>query len=171
MSLLNLLGGLFRRAPAPAPRPPEPVNETAPAVTPAPASPPLSPADRDALVRTLYGEVRGEPEAGQVAVVHVVRNRVLRARTGAAFECHRPWQFSCWNGNDPNLPKLLTLQPTAPAYLALGTVVDRAWTAPDAVQGARHYYVTDMPKPPAWAVPPAREVARIGAHSFWAGVA
>lgn len=132
---------------------------------------PLSENDRDTLVRTLFGEARGEPEAGQIAVVHVIRNRVMARQTNAALECLRPWQFSAWNAGDPNLPRLLALQPTDPRYVRLGEVVDRAWKLPDTVEGARHYYAKTMPKAPAWARhPKARKVATIGGHIFMADV-
>lgn len=133
--------------------------------------PPLSAVDRDILTRTLFGEARGEPLAGQVAVVHVLRNRVIARKSNAAAECQRPWQFSCWLETDPNRRKLDALRPDSAEYQTLAAVVDAAWPEPDTVQGARHYYATSMPAPPKWAKPPAREVARIGGHAFWAGVA
>ncbi|MDO9712467.1 cell wall hydrolase [Paracraurococcus lichenis] len=134
-------------------------------------APPLSAADRDILVRTVWGEARGEPEAGQVAVVHVVRNRALARRSSAAVECQRRWQFSAWNADDPNRAKMLSLKPADPDYQRIAAVVDRAWAAPDTVADARHYYALSIDRTPAWARPPAREVARIGGHVFFAGVA
>jgi hypothetical protein len=134
----------------------------------------LSAQDRDTLIRTLYGEARGESEAGQVAVVHVIRNRVLHRRTSAHVECMRPWQFSCWNEGDPNRARMIEMPRTSLAYVRLGAVVDRAWLAPDTVSGARHYFAIKgmaTGKPPAWARPPGRKVATIGGHEFWAGVA
>ena len=154
-----------------------PAPPSAPPAAPPPAqmeAPPgasLSEQDRDILVRTLYGEARGETEAGQAAVVHVIRNRVLARKTSAAIECTRPWQFSCWNAGDPNLPKIVGLRPADPRYVKLGEVVDRAWRATDTVQGARHYYAVSMPAPPSWARhPKARRVAAIGGHVFLADV-
>ena len=143
-------------------------------VAPSPIAPPLSAVDRDVLIRTIWGEARGESEAGQAAVVHVVRNRVLARKTSAAVECQRPYQFSCWLESDPQSDRLRNLKRTDLGYLAIGPVVDRAWLAPDTVFGARHYYApAGMAggRPPAWAKPPGREVARIGGHVFFAGVA
>jgi len=135
----------------------------------------LSAVDRDILTRTLWGEARGEPEAGQIAVVHVVRNRVIARGTNAATECQRPWQFSCWNTNDPQRARLEALLPISDVYLALAKVVDKAWPLPDVTGAARHYYAPAAMVPknsvPPWAKPPARETLRIGGHIFYAGVA
>jgi N-acetylmuramoyl-L-alanine amidase len=133
-------------------------------------APPLSGVDRDVLTRTLWGEARGEPEAGQIAIVHVLRNRVLARGTTAAAECLRPYQFSCWGAADPNCEPMRALPPTSPEYRKLAAVVDRAWRAPDTVHGARNYFALSMDRRPKWAAAPGREVARIGGHSFWAGV-
>ena len=55
--------------------------------------------------KTVYGEARGESAEGRIAVACVIRNRWLRrfrrARTVAEV-CLAPWQFSCWNEQDPN---------------------------------------------------------------------
>ena len=66
--------------------------------------------DVDALARTVFGEARGECLSGQEAVASVILNRVaFSGRRGGywwgntVYEvCHKPWQFSCWNQNDPN---------------------------------------------------------------------
>src|SRR5688572_17412765 len=76
--------------------------------------------DVDAMARTLYGEARGEPEAGQIAVAWVIRNRVttdLRGDKkpdwwgeGVQGVCVNPSQFSCWRTDDPNRAKMLALR-------------------------------------------------------------
>ena len=134
----------------------------------------MSETDRDTLVRTIYGEARGEAAEGQRAVVHVIRNRVAHRKSSPAIECRRPWQFSCWNANDPNLAQILGLRTTDPRYLAIAAVVDAAWLAADTTGGARHYYAPAAMVPrgevPAWArgLTPS---AQIGGHLFFAGVA
>lgn len=137
--------------------------------------PPLGAVDRDILTRTLWGEARGEPEEGQIAVVHVVRNRVIHRGTNAATECQRPRQFSCWNTDDPQRERLLALLPISDAYVKLARVVDKAWLLPDVTGGARHYYAPKAMVPPGavpkWAKPPAVESARVGGHIFFVGVA
>lgn len=154
------------------PRRPQP-SHTDPTPIPQPAPPPawarLTPQDRDAVIRTLYGEARGEPVEGQIAVVHVIRNRAARRRTNAYVECHWPAQFTCW---DDQLAKLMSLSPGDLAYLRLGEVVDRAWMAPDVTGGALHYFApAGMPggQPPRWAAQ-GRETLRVGGHVFLAGV-
>lgn len=161
MSFLDRLAALWRRSPA------APATHAEPAI----AAPPLTAKDRDALVRTLYGEARGESDAGQIAVVHVIRNRVLHRKSSAFVECHRPRQFSCWNLDDPNYTKIIQFSEFSQDYTKLGKVVDRAWDAPDVVHGARHYFASSMIPGPYWAKAPGREVAVIGGHRFWAGVA
>lgn len=151
---------------------PPPVPPKA-AVAP-PPWPPLTSHDRDILTRTLYGEAANESEAGQIAVIHVMRNRLLRgpaSRFGGtpAEVCQKPWQFSCWNANDPMRVRLLALRPDSDAYKALGAVVDKAWSIPDTVGGADHYAANYIARP-AWAMPPAKLVKQIGVHQFYAGV-
>lgn len=138
--------------------------------------------DYDALWLTLYGEVRGEPIEGQVAVACVIRNRAqFPKRFGASIAkvCLRPWQFSCWNeGTDRNHVKLMAL---ADAVL-LGTVeytpqikqlmfVAQGITQSrleDRVKGADHYLTTDLllTKPPKW-TKNQQPVCHVGAHTFF----
>jgi N-acetylmuramoyl-L-alanine amidase len=138
-----------------------------------PIGPPLTPDDRDVLIRTIWGEARGEPEAGQIAVIHVIRNRAIKRGTSAAVECKRPAQFSCWW--DAQRPRLDSLRERDPAkYKLIGETVDRAWAMADTVKGARHYYA------PAGMVPPGRvpvwargktPAVTIGGHLFFNEVA
>ncbi|AZD06253.1 Cell wall hydrolase [Pseudomonas chlororaphis] len=73
--------------------------------------------DRDLLARTLWGEARGEGLAGQIAVAWTIRNRVNDGKAkswwgeGYAGVCQAPYQFSCWNKNDPNYPFLSGAKP------------------------------------------------------------
>lgn len=61
---------------------------------------------------TIYGEARGEPVEGQIAVANVVMNRLKfnpsKYKTPSDV-CLEPLQFSCWNNEDNNLIKLLEL--------------------------------------------------------------
>jgi len=62
------------------------------------------------MARTLWGEARGESEEGQVAVGHVIKNRVEKKTWyGKTIKdvCLKKWQFSCWNENDPNRIRFL----------------------------------------------------------------
>ncbi|UVE47624.1 cell wall hydrolase [Pseudomonas chlororaphis] len=134
--------------------------------------------DRDILARTLWGEARGEGLAGQIAVAWTIRNRVNDGRTkswwgeGYAGVCQAPYQFSCWNKNDPNYQFLSGAKPIqagqfAQALRAADQVI--AGAVPDPTGGATHYYATTMPKVPAWAAK-ARQTVRIGQHVFFKDV-
>lgn len=114
------------------------------------------------LALTLYGEARGETALGKRAVAWVVRNRMAQAEryiakrgrshplfgngtvAGAVL---KPWQFSCWNKGDPNLPKLLDIVQTNGESAGAGLwavlkavaqgVLEGEWDDP--TFGATHY--------------------------------
>lgn len=142
---------------------------------PAPAA---SSADIDILARTLWGEARGESQAGMEAVAWTIRNRVDDGKVkswwgeGYAGVCQKPYQFSCWNANDVNSPYLRGAKPIpAGEYkkaLAAATAVVNG-TVPDPTRGATHYYATTMPKPPAW-IKGATQTLRLGQHVFFKNV-
>lgn len=111
--------------------------------------------DIDTLARTLYGEARGEGRTGMTAVASVVMNRVDHPRWwGHDVEgvCRTPWQFSCWNANDPNLPKLLRVDTTDGIFCSAMTIAAEAVgrTLQDPTNGATSYYDVSIP-PPRWA--------------------
>ena len=79
---------------------------------------PDAPDALDTLARTVWGEARGEGEAGMAAVAAVIRNRIdVSAAHGGKYWWGRDWisvcqarsQFSCWNPGDPNRAKLLAV--------------------------------------------------------------
>jgi len=89
----------------------------------------------EVLARTLYGEARGEPVAGKEAVASVVMNRVRRSQEKSSgywwgndviTVCTKPWQFSCWNVDDPNRPKLLTVEAKDRNYQSCIRIARRA---------------------------------------------
>ncbi|KJH75364.1 cell wall hydrolase [Pseudomonas sp. ES3-33] len=134
--------------------------------------------DRDILARTLWGEARGESVAGQIAVAWAIRNRVFDGKTkswwgeGYAGVCLKPWQFSCWNKNDPNYAYLSGAKPIPAAQYAQALkAADQvmAGTAPDPTGGATHYYATTMPKPPTW-TKGAKQTLKLGQHIFFKDV-
>lgn len=134
--------------------------------------------DRFVLALTIWGEARGEPVEGQIAVAQVVRNRLSDATNTAPRwrdVCLAPKQFSCFNENDPNYPKiqraatmLLTQEPTPELRQAL-------WIADgvmggmlmDNTKGSRNYLTFALygTKPPKWAVNKPIKT-RIGSHVF-----
>lgn len=65
--------------------------------------------DENYLFCTLFGEARGEPIEGIVAVANVIKNRAYSAQKTYKDVCLAPKQFSCWNSDDPNYPKITKL--------------------------------------------------------------
>ena len=137
-----------------------------------------TPADIEILARTLWAEARGEGMAGMVAVGWSIRNRVNDGKDkswwgeGYTGVCQAPWQYSCWNKNDPNYPyisgaKPIPLGEISAARQAATTVING--TVPDPTGGATHYYATSMPKPPAWAAG-ATQTLKLGHHIFFRNV-
>jgi spore germination cell wall hydrolase CwlJ-like protein len=91
---------------------------------------------------------------------------------GYAGVCQKPYQFSCWNKNDPNYAYLSGAKPIpfrefAQAQIAADQVL--AGKVPDPTGGATHYYATTMPKPPVWAKG-AKQTLKFGRHVFFKSV-
>lgn len=139
---------------------------------------PVTDKERDILARTLWGEARGESLVGQIAVAWTIRNRVNDGKAkswwgeGYAGVCLKPWQFSCWNKNDPNYAYLSGARPIPArefkqAVTAADHVIGSA--GPDPTNGATHYYATTMPKPPTWAKG-AKLTLKLGHHVFFKDV-
>lgn len=111
----------------------------------------------DTLARTIWGEARGEPLRGMRAVAAVVVNRATHphvhwwGRTIVGV-CRAEQQFSCWNGDDPNLPKLLSV---TQADARFPTCLDVAREAVDGTlpqvcsPGVTHYHTKSSS--PSWA--------------------
>jgi spore germination cell wall hydrolase CwlJ-like protein len=138
----------------------------------------VSEEELDIFARTLWGEVRGESALGKIAAAWTIRNRVEDGKRnswwgeGYAGVCQKPYQFSCWNRNDPNYPFLSGAKaiPAGEYRAAMAAaVVVIAGGEPDPTFGATHYYATTMPKPPAWAAK-ATKTATIGHHVFFRDV-
>jgi len=118
------------------------------------------------VAATLWGEARGEGLIGMLAVCHVIHNRVKTGRSlwsSLTKVCLQPWQFSCWNVNDPNSAKLHEPQKHEPngwlkARVASALVRDAL--CEDFTAGATHYSTKNL-----WGVP--RDVN----HPRWHDVA
>lgn len=138
--------------------------------------------DVQVLALTGYGEARGEPVTGLIAVMQVVMNRVADPRWPATVPgcCLQPWQFSCWNRNDPNRALLLVIagalaegrampgaarRPMAEALHVADGVMTRAYR--DLVFGACHYHAQGVS--PNWARG-RKPITTIGHHLFYRGV-
>jgi N-acetylmuramoyl-L-alanine amidase len=134
---------------------------------------------------TLWGEGRGEPVEGRIAIACVIRNRVradLRDDGrpdwwGEGYDgvCLARAQFSCWNATDPNYRKLLVLASQPDRWLDDPVLAECLWIADGVVGGrvrdrvgaATHYHATHVT--PAWTVG-AQLVGRVGAHLFYGRV-
>lgn len=157
----------------------QPVQTTPPASAAKPPPPPPLGGPRsdavDTLARTLWGEARGESDAGIEAVACVVVNR---ARLGVTHRrlswwgvtiidvCRKPKQFSCWNDDDPNCAKLKKVTTADKDFLRCLDVAARAVDGKlfDATSGATHYHTKSVR--PAWAEGHAPTVT-IGCHRFY----
>jgi spore germination cell wall hydrolase CwlJ-like protein len=131
-------------------------------------------ADLEVMAKTIYGEARGEPQIGQEAVGFVVLNRVnKRSWWGDDIigVCKHPWQFSCWNRNDPNSSLLNSMTAGDQRLLPFLDVARRVLTnqARNPVSDATHYYA-DYISEPSW-VPGSTFVTQIGRHRFYTNVA
>ena len=146
--------------------------------------------DIDVLARTLWAEARGEGEAGMVAVAAVIMNRcraaadyrrrkpgksrhVLFGDGSPASACQMPWQFSCWNQDDPNRGKLLAVTSDDPWFAAALRIAAQAVAHElvDPTGGATHYVRHDWVSRTAWTKTPdgapRSPTAKIGNHWFY----
>lgn len=132
--------------------------------------------DTDVWARTLYGEARGEPIEGLIAVAWVIRNRAERPGwwgrdVAEVCLCAKKGvhQFSCWNPADANSRKLRSVTIGDRAFRTCLQVVDNvvAGRAPDPTKGSTHYHTAAVS--PAWSrgLKPA---AVIGRHLFFNNV-
>ena len=85
----------------------------------------ISSEDIDILARTIFGEARGEynrPDGGIAALIVIANVVMNRLKQGGWFGstikevCLKPWQFSCWNKNDPNLALLQETNVSNPIF-------------------------------------------------------
>jgi N-acetylmuramoyl-L-alanine amidase len=129
----------------------------------------------DILARTLWGEARGESEAGIVAVAAVVANRTRaqHAHWGLTVEavCKADRQFSCWNepqsdADRRNRLSLLNVGPENPIFSRCLEIARRTVRGDidDPTGGANHYF-NPAGGTPGWAAG-VSNVVTIGRHKF-----
>jgi len=126
----------------------------------------------DILARTIWGEARSQGILGMECVACTILNRVSSGVTwwgsNVIDVCLKPWQYSCWNQNDPNREKLLDVDDSDPQFVQALDIADGALNGhiSDLTHGADHYYARTMPSPPNWSVG-LTPVATIGNHVFF----
>ena len=113
----------------------------------------------DVLARTIFGEARSEPQEGMEAVASVVLNRVAIAQAKGKYwwgnniigVCQKPYQFSCWNKNDPSYRRLTTVKPSDIKFATCLRIARRAviGVLKDNTNGATHYHADYVS--PYWA--------------------
>lgn len=114
--------------------------------------------DREIIARTAYGEARSLGHDGMQATICTGQNRLASGVTWWGNSLRtiflKPWQYSCWNENDPNRPKLLAVTEADLQYKIALELADDALggTLPDNVAGADSYYATTLAKLPFWCV-------------------
>ncbi|MFA7456791.1 MAG: cell wall hydrolase, partial [Micavibrio sp.] len=129
----------------------------------------------DVLARTIWGEARGERQAGMEAVASVILNRVAVAQNhggkywwGADIisVCQKPYQFSCWNRSDPNYRKLVAVDERDVHFATCLRIARRAVAGvlADTAGGATHYHTKQIT--PYWARG-QKPVFSIGNHLFY----
>lgn len=126
--------------------------------------------------RTAFGEARGEPWEGKVAVCHVLLTRQLDGRHGPTIRdvALRRAQFSCFlPGPHRAAVDAFPLgrgEERAAGECLRAAVAVLAGRLPDPTHGATHYLARklyDSPKCPKWAKePPVKVSAEIGQHVF-----
>lgn len=156
------------------------VAHGAPAVGNRLAVPPVPavglPVDEEIAVvaATLWGEARNQGEDGMRAVAWVIANRMRREHRGltsASAVCLAPKQFSCWNDNDPNLPKMRSIAASPDRdYIVASAIARELLTSGlqgrDVTNGATHYYARSL-RPPAYWARGKTHCAAIGGHLFF----
>ncbi len=127
--------------------------------------------DLTIVAKTLYGEARGELNpfglASLISIANVIVNRWKKHfAKNPADVCLAPYQFSCWNQNDPNYNKIKTVDENSPIYKTClevaKNVLDETW--PDLTDGCDHYHEKSIK--PYWAA--YRSPKRVfGNHYFY----
>jgi len=128
----------------------------------------------DTLARTIWGEARGETLQGKEAVANVILNRVKHAQRRGKFwwgntleeVCLKPYQFSCWNKNDLNYSKIISVKEDDPQFSVCLRIARRALNGvlADHTNGADHYHADSIM--PSWADSRVPTII-IGRHLFY----
>lgn len=116
------------------------------------------------LTICIYHEARGEPFAGQVAVGHVVLNRVRETDHSVKDVVLKPWQFSWANGDAR--PPIKDYEAFESCYSAAKACRAERMDGKD-LFGANHYFADYIPAP-EWSAK-MKLITKIGKHNFFKG--
>jgi N-acetylmuramoyl-L-alanine amidase len=124
------------------------------------------------VARTIWGEARNQGQSGMEAVASVIMNRSRKSpaykwpRSPAAV-CRQAYQFSCWNANDPNLPRLKAVTTSDAQFRTCIAIAQKAVAGKlaDRTMGSDHYYAESIATP-KWAVG-KMPMAKYGSHLFF----
>ena len=139
----------------------------------------------EVLARTIFGEARGEPVEGQIAVAYCIVHRAQIAKEYVSRTLHRhplygngtiraacqaPLQFSCWNDGDPTKARMLAVTLADPAYRCAHDIAEKVikGEAEDGLPGTTHYFNPDVVAAPKWAA--GLPYTTIGHHRFFRDV-
>lgn len=133
----------------------------------------ISAAERDAAIRTIFGEASNQGEGGWQAVANVLLNRKQAGRWGESLDriAKAKGQFEPW-GNAEARARMEALDPNSAEYKAIADVFDRVAKGelPDNTGGATHFLQRQLQeqlgrKVPKWA---KDMLAKVGDHEFFA---
>lgn len=132
---------------------------------------PISPQDRDLMIRTVIGEADDQPDVGQAGVAHVILNRLGTGKWGdsASGVVLARNQFEPWS---TRARELNGIKPDSPRYQKTAAIVDDVLSGqtPDPTGGATHFLQEDLVRKrrggslPDWASGGGQ---RIGGHTFY----
>lgn len=135
--------------------------------------------DIEVLAKTIYGEARGEPYLGKLAVAYVILNRAGYVATKPRNEfgdgtiagaCLHPKQFSCWNADDLNRPLLdqVTLDDHVYQVCMFAALDAHLAMTADPTKGSFFYWSAKIPTP-VWAR--GRTFVSLGNQHYLQGMA
>ena len=127
----------------------------------------LNPKQTECLSTVIYHEARGEPIMGQVAVAHVVLNRVKSSRYPNTIceVVYQPWQFSHIERARPDYNSDAWKRAVKIATHTQAGLVE------DETNGATMYYShAVMNEPPKWDFSKLSYVGKLQGHSFYSEI-
>ena len=131
----------------------------------------ISPAEREALIRTVIAEAGGENPIGQIAVANVILNRVKSDRYPNTIEgvVSQDKQFSSYGNKLYNSD--LNTADAQKVVQNVDMLLSGNWQGGDPTQGGTHFYSTKMMKdaPYWWEGESKKGSVQIGGHKFAKG--